>query len=393
MVDLTVQNRNIKKAAVLGSTGSVGTQTLEVIRELGIGVDLLVAGRNTALLADQVRTFRPHTVAVTGEKSAAELREILGQAAPEILCHADEVLDAVRTTDADVIFHSICGLEGTPYAFAAADSGKRIAMANKEAIIAAGDIIFDRIHASGGDFIPVDSEHCAIFRCLEGRNGSSNLKKILLTASGGPFLGKTTEELKHVTPEDALSHPTWKMGNKITIDSATFMNKGFEIIEAVRLFGVPEDRVEVVIHRQSIIHSMVEYNDNTVIAGLGMPDMRDCIRYAATAPGTAMVSSPGLDFAKIGSLTFAAPDTDVFPLLNAARQAVRTGGTAPVSLIAADEEAVAAFLNKKIGFTDISSLVIETLGSVEVLYKLTEASIGEASRAAREVCSNFIKRL
>ena len=377
---------------VLGSTGSVGTQTLDVIRELGLDVTLLAAGRNVRLLTEQIREFRPKTVSVADEATAAELRKLLGNDAPEILCSPDELLDAVRTTEAVIIFHSIGGLEGTAAAFAAADSGKRVAMANKEAIIAAGDRIFDRIRASGGDLIPVDSEHSAVFRCLEGRHGAENLNRILLTASGGPFFGRSAEELKNVTPEEALAHPTWKMGPKITIDSATLMNKGFEIIEAVRLFGVPEDRVDVVVHRQSIIHSMVEYTDHTVLAELSHPDMRDCIRYAATAPNTTPVTSPGLDFAALGSLTFAAPDTKAFPLLDIARQAIRTGGTAPVSLIAADEEAVAAFLSKKIGFTEISSLVLETLGAVEVSYTISEESISEAARQARAVCGNLLKR-
>lgn len=394
MVDLNIKKRTINKAMVLGSTGSVGTQTLDVVRELGLDVIFLAAGRNVRLLMEQIREFHPHTVSVADEKTAAELREQLASEndAPEILCATDELLDAVRTTNADIIFHSIGGLEGTPTAFAAAESGKRVAMANKEAIIAAGDLIFDRIRASGGDFIPVDSEHSAVFRCLEGRNAAANLKKILLTASGGPFFGRSADDLKSVTPEEALAHPTWKMGPKITIDSATLMNKGFEIIEAVRLFGVPEDRVEVVVHPQSIIHSMVEYTDNTILAELSYPDMRDCIRYAATAPDTAKVNSSGLDFAKLGQLTFAAPDTTAFPLLDTARQAVRTGGTAPVSLIAADEEAVAAFLAKKIGFTEISSLVLETLGKVDVSYDISEESISEAARQAREICGNLIKR-
>ncbi len=392
MVDLHIQQRTIKKAMVLGSTGSVGTQTLDVVRELGLDVTFLAAGRNVRLLAEQIREFRPYTVSVADEATAVKLRETMGNDTPELICTSDELLDAIRTTNADIIFHSIGGLEGTAAAFAAAESGKRVAMANKEAIIAAGDLIFDRIRASGGDFIPVDSEHSAVFRCLEGRASAANLKKVLLTASGGPFFGRTADELRSVTPEEALAHPTWKMGPKITIDSATLMNKGFEIIEAVRLFGVPEDRVDVVVHRQSIIHSMVEYTDNTVIAQLSYPDMRDCIRYAATAPYTANVVSQGLDFAKLATLTFAVPDPEAFPLLDAARQSVRIGGTAPVSLIAADEEAVAAFLAKKTGFTEISSLVLETLGRVDVSYEISEESISEAARQAREICGNLIKR-
>ncbi|MGN1346121.1 MAG: 1-deoxy-D-xylulose-5-phosphate reductoisomerase [Eubacteriales bacterium] len=392
MIDLNVQDRQIRRAVVLGSTGSVGTQTLDVIRELGLEVRLLAAGRNVRKLAEQIRAFHPCVAAVADRESADQLREMLGNDAPEILYAPDEFLDAVRTTDADIIFHSIGGLEGTRSAFAAAESGRRVAMANKEAIIAAGELIFEKVRASGGDFIPVDSEHSAIFRCLEGRDGTASLKKIHLTASGGPFFGWTAEKLKAVTPEEALAHPTWKMGPKITIDSATLMNKGFEIMEAVRLFGVTEERVEVVIHRQSIIHSMVEYNDNTVIAELGLPDMRDCIRYAATAPHAACVDTPGLDFSRLAGLTFAAPDPAAFPLLDAARQAIRTGGTAPVSLIAADEEAVAAFLAKKIGFTELSSVVLETLGRIDVSYAITGEIIAEAARQAREICGELMKR-
>ncbi|MCR4905965.1 MAG: 1-deoxy-D-xylulose-5-phosphate reductoisomerase, partial [Clostridiales bacterium] len=243
-----------------------------------------------------------------------------------------------------------------------------------------------RMEASGGELIPVDSEHSAIYRCLEGRD-IRDLRRILLTASGGPFFGRTAEELKAVTAEEALAHPTWKMGKKITVDSATLMNKGFEIIEAVRLFGVAEDRVDVLVHRQSVVHSMVEWNDNTLLAQMGRPDMRDCIRYAATAPHTAPVSHPPLDLAAMGSLTFAEPDTTAFPLLEAAREALRMGGTAPAGLIAADEEAVDAFLAGRIGFGDIAAVVTETLGRIPPLSEInTETAaytVGEARRFAR----------
>ena len=256
----------------------------------------------------------------------------------------------MRETEADVIFHSVAGLAGIPSALAAADSGKRVAMANKEAVIACGDLLFEKLARSGGELIPVDSEHSALYRCLEGRS-MDDVQSLLLTASGGPFHGRTAEELSRVTPEDALKHPTWKMGVKITVDSATLMNKGFEIIEAVRLFGVPEDRVDVVVHRQSIVHSLVRFEDGVMLAALGNPDMRDCIRYAATAPHAARTKEKPLDLTEIGSLTFEKPDLESFPLLGAARQAIRTGGTAPAGLIAADEEAVAAFLAGRAGFT------------------------------------------
>ena len=267
-------------ACVLGSTGSVGTQTLDVLREMNVPVVMMTAGENTALFAEQIREFSPRIAAVLTEEAARELTGILterGIPLPEILWHGGEILDAVRQTEADIIFHSISGLAGLPSALAAANSGKRVAMANKEAIIACGELIFQRLAASGGELIPVDSEHSAIYRCLEGHD-IRDVNRLLLTASGGPFYGKTVEELSSVTAAEALAHPTWKMGKKITVDSATLMNKGFEIIEAVRLFGIPEDRVKVLIHRQSIVHSMVEWADRTVYAEMGRPDMRDCIR-------------------------------------------------------------------------------------------------------------------
>ena len=381
-------------ACVLGATGSVGTQTLDVLRELHIPVSMMTAGENAELFASLVREFSPRVVGVLTEAAAKELGERLAEdeyPLPEILWRGDEILDAVRTTDADLIFHSIAGLAGLPAALAAADSGKRVAMANKEAVIACGDLIFSRLEASGGELIPVDSEHSAIFRCLEGHE-LRDVNRLLLTASGGPFYGKTKEELALVTAEEALSHPTWKMGRKITVDSATLMNKGFEIIEAVRLFGIPEDRVKVLIHRQSIVHSMVEWADRTVYAEMGRPDMRDCIRYAATAPRIAEVPVPPLDFASIGSLTFAEPDDETFPLLNAAREAVRIGGTVPASLIAADEEAVEAFLAGEIGFTEVSSFVVETLGKIGIYWNINEEGAAYAAGEARRVCRSLIER-
>ena len=381
-------------ACVLGATGSVGTQTLDVLRELHIPVSMMTAGENAELFSSLVREFSPRVAGVLTEAAAKELAERLtaeGARLPEILWKPGEILDAVRTTDADLVFHSIAGLAGLPAALAAADSGKRVAMANKEAVIACGDLIFSRLAASGGELIPVDSEHSAIFRCLEGHE-LRDVNRLLLTASGGPFYGKTREELASVTAEEALSHPTWKMGRKITVDSATLMNKGFEIIEAVRLFGIPEDRIKVLIHRQSIVHSMVEWADRTVYAEMGRPDMRDCIRYAATAPRISEACVPPLDFAAIGSLTFAEPDAGTFPLLDAAREAVRIGGTVPASLIAADEEAVEAFLAGEIGFTEVSSFVVETLGKIGIYWDINAETAAYAANEARRACRGLIER-
>lgn len=355
--------------AVLGSTGSVGTQTMDVVRELGCAVSLLSGWSNTPLLLEQIRAFHPETVYVRDEAACDTIRAAMGTDTPELICTEKELLDAIRTTDADCIVHAIAGMAGIPTALAAADSGKRLAIANKEAVIAVGELLFQKIHASGGELIPVDSEHSAIYQCREGRE-SCEVRRILLTASGGPFFGKTAAELSHVTLEETLAHPTWKMGRKITVDSATLMNKGFEIIEAVRLFGVPEERVEVLVHRQSIIHSMVEYTDNTTIAVLSKPDMRECIRYALTAPDRAFVQEKGLDFAAIGTLTFDKPDTVTFPLLNTAREAIRIGGSAPAALIAADEAAVQAFFDKRIPFSAIAPTVAALLSGMQDTFSL-----------------------
>ncbi len=386
--------KNSNLVDVLGSTGSVGTQTMDVIREQGLRVHMLTAGENTDLLAAQIREFHPAIAAVASEAAAKRLAETLKDSGDsqniEIICRDDEICDAIRHTEAGIIFHSVGGLRGLVYALAAARSGKRIGMANKEAVIAAGEILFDLLKESGGEMIPVDSEHSAIYRCLEGRSGTEDVRKLILTASGGPFFGKTIEEMSTYTAAEALAHPTWKMGRKITIDSATLMNKGFEIIEAVRFFGIPEDRVDVVIHRQSIIHSMVEYNDGTLLAQMGRPDMRDCIRYAQSAPHINKVNDTNFSLTDVFQLTFERPDTTAFPLLDAAREAIRLGGDMPTALIAADEEAVDAFLAGKIKFTDISAVVMETLSKYPVSHKIGEAEIMEADRTAREMCRDIL---
>lgn len=412
------------KIAVLGSTGSVGIQALDVARELNAKVVLLAAGKNAERMAEQCAAFSP-VVAAMESKDAAERLARLTPSGIRVLYEKEAVLEAIRSTDADVIVHAVAGLAGLDYAFAAADSGKRLAMANKEAIIACGDQIAARLKRSGGSLMPVDSEHSAIFQCLVGecefaenqsgtgggsggpvsapsmealipravgRQTPNPIRRILLTASGGPFFGYSPAMLRDVTVERALAHPTWKMGPKITVDSATLMNKGFEIMEAVRLFGVPEEQVEVLVHRQSIVHSMVEFYDHTTKAILSEPDMRCCIRYALTYPARASLSSPGLDWTKLGSLTFESPDTGTFPLLNAARRAIRRGGSAPFSLIAADEEAVAAFLDKKIGFTDISSIVEEIMEKIDIIEEVDEYNRRGIAAKVRETSRCVIRR-
>ena len=387
-----------KTVSVLGSTGSVGTQALDVVKDLALPVRILAAHNNVTRLAEQIHTFSPEIAAVSDEAHAKALADLVGSTNTQIIFGEDALLSALSEYRADVTVHSIAGLAGIPAALAASKTPTRLAMANKEAIITAGEIIFDNLRQNGGSLVPVDSEHSAIFQCLAENTGkassgavsSDNVSRILLTASGGPFFGKTPEELEKVTPQMALAHPTWKMGPKITIDSATLMNKGFEIIEAVRLFGVKQEQVKVVVHRQSIIHSMVEYIDNTVIAQLGAPDMRSAVRYAVTYPDRVSLNSPGLDFAALAKLTFDEPDPVAFPLLDAGRTAYDMGGTALCSLIAADEVAVEAFLSEKIGFADIPRLVFETLSRAPI-YPVTPENLAESETEAKRICNSLIK--
>ncbi|MBE6562136.1 MAG: 1-deoxy-D-xylulose-5-phosphate reductoisomerase [Ruminococcaceae bacterium] len=389
-----------RKVAVLGSTGSVGTQAIDALSVTDCEYVLLTGGRNIKLLADQARQTKVPLVAVPDEKTAVELRGLLAGESVKVLGGEGAVCEAIRECGADLFVHSIAGMAGIPAALEVSKTGARLAIANKEAIISLGDIIFDNVRKYGGELIPVDSEHSAIFQCLmtsgavDAKGGSRPeiVKRILLTASGGPFFGKKREELQKVTPEMALAHPTWKMGPKITIDCATLMNKGFEIIEAARLFHVDIDKIEVLVHRQSIIHSMVEYIDTTVMAQLGTPDMRHCVRYALTYPERMTVKEPGLDFPALARLTFDAPDREAFPLLDTAVSAYKMGTTAPAALIAADEEAVSAFIGGKIGFTAISDTVAEAMVKYTPDTVYTAESVFEAEKEAREIAKQIISK-
>lgn len=387
--------------AILGSTGSVGTQAIDALLELGANITMLAAGKSFERLLEQTKLCNPEIVATSDPECGEKLKAALADTNVKIYCGENAICQAIYDCKASLIVHSISGMAGLPAALAAAETGARIAMANKEALIAAGHLIYDRLAISGGELIPVDSEHSAIFQCLLAQGAAnpsrqadpSRVRRILLTASGGPFFGWKTEQLDTVTPEMALAHPTWKMGPKITIDCATLMNKGFELIEACRLFGVDADKVEVLVHRQSIIHSMVEYIDTSVIAQLSYPDMRDCVRFALTYPDRAPAGSSPLDFAKVGTLTFHEPDNEAFPLLNLARETWYRGGTAPASLIAADEEAVDAFLKGKITFADIARVVIRAMEKCPVYEADSEAPIYKAENEARAITNEIINSL
>lgn len=394
-------NTENRKVAVLGSTGSVGRQALDALSGSGAEYVLLTGGKNIKLLAEQARFTGALVCAVPDESDARELSLLLAGESCRVVGGENAICEEIAKCGADVIVHSISGMAGIAPALAAADTGCRIAIANKESVIAVGDKIFERLNKSGGELIPVDSEHSAIFQCLTASGAVSPrgvvkpeiIKRILLTASGGPFFGKSRKDMEHVTAAEALAHPTWKMGAKITIDCATLMNKGFEVIEACRLFGVDIERVEVLVHRQSIIHSMVEYIDNTVMAQLSTPDMRHCVRYALSYPERMTVDEAGLDFTALGALTFDKPDREAFPCLDLAKKAYKMGTTAPAALIAADEEAVAAFMNDKAGFNDISAIVENVLSCFRPSGVYTVESVLEAEREARESARDFISRL
>ena len=372
-----------KTIALLGSTGSIGRQTLEVARELGLTVAALTAHTNIDLLEQQARQFRPRLAAVYDPDAARVLRERLSDTGIQVLAGEEGLLTAAAAEEADTLVTAVMGSVGLAPTLAAIRQGKRIALANKETLVCAGELVMAAAAEYGAEIIPVDSEHSAVFQCLQGCRDRGELRRILLTCSGGPFYGKTHDELEHMTAADALHHPNWHMGAKITVDSATLMNKGLEVIEAMRLYALPVEQVQPVIHRQSIVHSLVEFRDGAVLAQLGTPDMKLPIRYAMTYPYRAASPDAPLDLLQCGSLTFAAPDEDAFPCLHLARQCGKTGGTSCAILNGANEAAVALFLRGEIGFNDIHRCVERALSRVAVKYQPSLADILEADRAAR----------
>ena len=371
-----------KTITILGSTGSIGRQTLSVADELGLRVAALTAERNVELLEAQCRQYRPELAVLTDEAAAEELKVRLADMNIRVLTGAEALCEAAALPEADTVVVAVCGFAALRPTLTAIHEKKRIALANKETMVCAGQIMQAAARESGAEIIPVDSEHSAIFQCLMGCRDRAEVKRLILTCSGGPFFGKTREELVCMTKSDALRHPNWKMGAKITVDCATLMNKGLEIIEAMRLYDLPLLKVEAVIHRQSVVHSLVEFVDGAVLAQLGVPDMRIPIGLAMTYPNRAHNPAPALDLLTCGPLTFDAIDETAFPCFVLAKQAAQLGGTACTALNAANEEAVGLFLQDKIGFYDIADAVEAAL-RLPVVQEPSLADIFEADRLAR----------
>lgn len=371
-----------KTITILGSTGSIGRQTLSVADELGLRVAALTAERNVELLEAQCRQYRPELAVLTDEAAAEELKVRLADMNIRVLAGAEALCEAAALPEADTVVVAVCGFAALRPTLTAIHEKKRIALANKETMVCAGQIMQAAARESGAEIIPVDSEHSAIFQCLMGCRDRAEVKRLILTCSGGPFFGKGRAELACMTKSDALRHPNWKMGAKITVDCATLMNKGLEIIEAMRLYELPLSKVEAVIHRQSVVHSLVEFVDGAVMAQLGVPDMRIPIGLAMTYPNRAHNPAPALDLLSCGPLTFDAIDETAFPCFALAQQAAQTGGTACTALNAANEEAVGLFLQDKIRFYDIADAVEAAL-RLPVVQEPSLADIFEADRLAR----------
>ena len=371
-----------KTITILGSTGSIGRQTLSVADELGLRVAALTAERNVDLMEAQCRQYRPELAVLTDEAAAEELKVRLADMNIRVLAGAEALCEAAALPEADTVVVAVCGFAALRPTLTAIREKKRIALANKETMVCAGQIMQAAARESGAEIIPVDSEHSAIFQCLMGCRDRAEVKRLILTCSGGPFFGKTRESLACMTKSDALRHPNWKMGAKITVDCATLMNKGLEIIEAMRLYDLPLSKVTAVIHRQSVVHSLVEFVDGAVLAQLGVPDMRIPIGLAMTYPNRTHNPAPALDLLSCGPLTFDAIDETAFPCFALAQQAAQTGGTACTAMNAANEEAVGLFLQDKIGFYDIADAVEAAL-RLPVVQEPSLADIFEADHLAR----------
>lgn len=381
----------IKNISILGSTGSIGTQTLDVVDKLGLNVVALTASTNIKLLEEQVRKYKPQLAVVFDETKAKILKDNIKDTETLVLSGIDGLIAAATVESAELVLNSVVGMVGLKPTIAAANAKKDIALANKETLVAGGKLVTDAVKSNGVKLLPVDSEHSAIFQCLQGMPNSKCLKKLILTASGGPFFGKTADELKSVTIEQALNHPNWSMGAKITVDSATMMNKGLEIIEASRLFDVSGDDIDVVVHRESIIHSMIEYSDNSVIAQLGLPDMRIPIQYAVTYPERFPSPVGELNLSQIGKLTFFEPDYDTFKCIKACKEALSMGGAATAIANGANEEANMLFRQGKISFLDIGELVSGAVDNIKNFEPKTVDDVLSADRLARQYVLENVK--
>lgn len=374
----------MKGIALLGSTGSIGTQSLDVCRMHGYRVVCLTANRRVDLMEAQIREFRPNLVSMMDPLAADDLRTRVADTATKVLSGMDGLIECATYSGADTVLNAVVGMVGLQPTLAAIQAKKTLALANKETLVAGGHLVTNTAKAYGVDILPVDSEHSAIFQCLQGSPEKGAVKKLILTASGGPFFGKTLAELENVTAADALKHPNWDMGAKITIDSATMMNKGLEFIEAKWLFDMPIDAIDIVVHRESVVHSAIAYQDNSVIAQLGVPDMRIPIQYALTYPQRLPSPVQELSLVDYGKLTFYAPDYDTFRCINVCKDAIAAGGLRPAAANGANEESVRLFLNGKIKFTDIAVLNRAAMEACPQVADYTLDDVLQADRAARD---------
>ena len=381
-----------KNLRILGSTGSIGTQSLETARKCGYSVSALSAYSNVDLIEKQIREFKPSVAALVDENAAKELKNRVSDTNTRVLSGLSGVCECASQDGADTVINAVVGMAGLRPTLTAIECGKKIALANKETLVAGGQLVTRKARENKVDILPVDSEHSAIFQCLQGQPSNRALKKIILTASGGPFFGKTKDELSKVTVADALKHPNWSMGQKITVDSATMMNKGLELIEAVWLFSVSPEKVEIVVHRESIIHSMVEYDDNAVIAQLGLPDMKIPIQYALTYPERIESLTGELDLTKLGTLTFYKPDYDTFRCMTVCREAITRGGLYPAYANSANEQANLMFRKGEIGFLDIGELVEKVMNEAPSVTEYSADDIDEADSEARRLVMKYAKK-
>lgn len=380
-----------KTVSILGSTGSIGTQSLEVCEKHGFNVAGLSANNNTDLLEQQTRKFRPEYVCIYNEEKYTELKKRLSDTDVKVLCGMDGLCEIASLEQNDIVLNSVVGMVGLLPTLTTINAGKNLALANKETLVAGGEIVMSSAKEKGVNIYPVDSEHSAIFQCLQG-NKREQLSKIILTASGGPFFKKSYEDLKKVTKADALKHPNWSMGNKITIDSATLMNKGLEFIEAKWLFDLTPEQIEIVVHRQSVVHSAVEYNDYSVIAQLGVPDMKIPIQYALLYPDRLECPTKRLSLTDYGSLTFEKPDYETFRCLSSAIKAIELGGAYPCLVNSANEEAVKAFLNDEIQFIEIGEIVSSVIEKFAPAQVNSYDDVVKADISAREYVRNIIEK-